>query len=142
MGVEDDHEQVGSFDQWGRERVAGLLDGNVVVLGVGAWEGSGGIAGTLNGVVGVGVDILDVIKAGPFAALLELDGGGPLEREGVALHITVSDCADDAVAYFLATHRVEVLRGQNTGRQQGKHSQILHRISQIYIYKLKVNPNT
>ena len=71
MRVEDHHDQIGALDKRRSERCAGLLDGDVVILAVAAGQCGSGGALSIDGLVRVGVDVVDIIEAHPFAVFLE-----------------------------------------------------------------------
>lgn len=71
MRVEDHHKQICALHKRGSKGGAGLLDGDVVVLAVVAWQCGCCRAFSLDRLVRVGVDVVDIIEACPFAVFLE-----------------------------------------------------------------------
>ena len=84
MRVEDHHDQIGALDKRRSERRAGLLDGDVVVLAVAAGQGGSGGALSIDGLVRVGVDVVDIIEAThlqfflSFSVVVQVKGSGSL----------------------------------------------------------------
>ena len=83
VGVENHHNQIGADDQGRVEGVTGLRNDHFVILAEAARESCCSLAVASDGLIGVGVDVVDIVDSCPFHTLLELDGGFPSERKGV-----------------------------------------------------------
>lgn len=102
VGVEHHHDQVGPHHQGRREGSAGLGDEHVVVLAEVARQSGCSLAVPCDGLVGVGIDDVDVVNSCPLHALLQLDGGFPSEGERVREHVAVTNCPQNAIPDLLA----------------------------------------
>jgi hypothetical protein len=106
VGVENHHNQIGADDQGRVEGVTGLRNEDFIILAEVAREGCCSLAVASDGLIGVGVDVVDIVDSCPFHTLLELDGSFPSERQGIREHAAVTHSAQNTVSNLLAAHWV------------------------------------
>ena len=117
MGVENHHNQIGADDQGRVEGVTRLRNEDFIILAEAARESCCSLAVASDSLIGVGVDVVDIVDSCPFHTLLELDGGFPSEREGIREHAAVTHSAQNAVPDLLAPHWVGNCLSQGDGKQ-------------------------
>lgn len=91
VGVEENYGQWCSIEQFGLELRALLRDCQVVISAVGSGQRGSQTAGGGHSLIGIRVDVGDVVESGPLDVLFKFDSGCPLERQGVTADVAISD---------------------------------------------------